>query len=243
MLGFWQHYLNPFLNSTFFLALTTALVAGVAYFLYRRQKTDQQQNAAYIIYLEIEKAEELLGDAEKTLAQYQVKKGSGTAVGDDAKFPAKLQVMRTDNWAQYRHLLSRAMPASMLRKIDEFYTNCRLFDETLAYIDAGFSRNEAEVRKNMFSMIAKYMDEVMQEVEPNPKNDKAIAKSNQAIIELNKERIEAFKSNFPTSYTYGPIKPYQDAEYYASLLIGKSLVNSPVGERLKELANVKERDT
>jgi hypothetical protein len=238
MLQFWQHYLNPFLNSSFFLAFSTVLVAAAAYWLYKRQQKDNLRTAAYIIYLEIEKGEQLLKDAEETLTQYRVRKGSSTEIDADAMFPSKLQVMRTDSWNHYRPMLSRRLSVTNLNKIDEFYNNCRLLDEALTYIDAGFSRNESEVRVNAFRMVAQYMDDLLKSVKTNPSSNAATSRANQKIADLNKERLDAFKSSFPTSYSYIPIKPYQDAEYYASLLVGRSLINSPLGQALKQLAGV-----
>ncbi len=223
MLEFWQHYLNPFLNSSFFVALTTVLVAYAAYWLYMRQKDDERQKAAQIIVFEVRNAEKQLKDAHEIFTQYRVLRDSNADVSSQRMFPEKLQVMKTDNWGKYRYLFSSDILPALLNEIDEFYLNCHLFDEAIAYIDSAFSKNEAEVRSNAFRIVANYQNEALHNLKDNPSNDPKIATENSKLMDNYKERLDAFKNTFPTAYIYSPVKPYQDAEYFASLLFATKL--------------------
>lgn len=205
-------------------------VAISAYLIYLRGKKDDKRNAANIIYLEMKGAETLITQAKKTLKQAQI-----TNQPDAKKFQEKLQVMRIGSWSKYRHLFSRDMSPDLWNEIDEFYQNCKLFDEALVYIDSLFSRNESEVRINSFRIIANYFVEASKKTSPNPGTDKALLAKNEKVIKQYKEYIDSFTGAFPTSYAYTPIKPYQDAEYYLSQL-PKNITKRDSGKRVKELA-------
>lgn len=234
MLWFWQHYLVRFLNSSFFIALTTFLVGWAAYLLYLRQLKDQKKTAANLVVLEIKSAAQQLKEIEKIYTQYKVLRDSKQDVSNQKMFPEKIQIMKTENWPKYRHLFSSSTSPELLSEIDEYYLNCHYLDEALSNIDGVFSKNEAEIRTNMFSTIAKYMNSAADGILTNPTNDPEIAKKNNDLVEDYKNKLDAFKNAFPTAYSYRPIKYFNDAEYYAELLINSKLTARRVEEALKQ---------
>src|SRR5579862_2127642 len=88
-LYFWQHWLGPFLRSNFFIVLSTFGAGYIAWNVYKSQKSDEKRNAANVILLEIEGAEEGL----RKVSPQKPFLDDGDAV-----------LMRTASWDKYKHL-------------------------------------------------------------------------------------------------------------------------------------------
>lgn len=207
------------------LTVVTILAAFIAWALYSKQRSDQRRDAARIILHEIESAEPLIIEAKKLI--------STVAVGGPAQ---KIQVMKVDSWGTAQHLLAGKLPSDVMQRIANFYANCRLLDEALAFIDAAFAKNESEVRVNAFRVNADYLNEIIKLRQPNPTNDPTIDRDNLELTnKLNLQR-EEFNRDFPTIYTYRGVKPTNDAKQYLEML-STELSQGRVGQELRRAGN------
>jgi cbb3-type cytochrome oxidase subunit 3 len=216
------------------LTVVTTLALGTTWFLYDREKRNRRKEAAAIVLIEIEEAENRISETKKTLKTAKVKNPPST------EFPEKMQVMKTTSWTKHRHLLSGNLSPKVSRDITLFYENCALLDDALAEVDAAFSRNESEIRANAFRKVADYMDEKYRTLKTNETGDKTIDTENTETAERYEALIKAFTDNFPTKYAYAPVKPYQDAEKYLDLL-PTDLSETRVGSELRKLMSKRDR--
>lgn len=227
MRDFFEHII-PVFNSSFFIGCITAAAATVTLFVYRRQKSDYIRDAASIILIEIQKAEELLTDARRAYVQTK------SEDADRIKFPEKLRVMETDSWEKYRYLFARVIPDEVWSEINNFYVNCRLFDASLQRIEAAYERNDTEVRTNIYRVLAGYSKKLVDELEQL--ND--ASEDDDRVLRLRsryQRRAEEFANSFMGTYEYSPTKLYHDAEYYFHLL-PTDLTSREAGRHIKRMA-------
>lgn len=210
------------INSPGTLTVVTAVVSLVAVYLYQKQKHDRVKEAAGVILAEIIRAEDRIPDAKKSLAS--TKKNPSSA--------NRVQIITTNSWQTSQHLLSRALPDDVTRSISDFYANCTLLDELLAYIYLAFRENIAEVRRNNFRINADYLKEKIDSVKSNPTSDIKISETNYKTEALIESRRNKFTEIYPTSTSYYPTKPADDAQIYLDL-INDNLSQTRVGEKLR----------
>jgi cbb3-type cytochrome oxidase subunit 3 len=122
-------------------ATVTFIVGFIAIFLYKKQRRDEKQSAANIILLEIKTAEDLLKEAKDKINE--------TRRDGMTKIPAHHFVMQTENWNRYKHLFVNEFTSEQFKKINKFYDECLLFDETVKFNDSIFFGDVTEIRKNV----------------------------------------------------------------------------------------------
>lgn len=121
-----------FLNSNFFVGITTVITGGVAYFLFLKQKGEERQKAARIIWIEILDCENLF-DNLKSLGAINL--------AETRRLP------HSNSWGEYKHLLAKKLKETDLKLIDKFFGVCDLVNKELdeAYSLPNFWREKGRI--------------------------------------------------------------------------------------------------
>jgi len=134
-------YFLQFLNSNFFLALTTAIVGAVAIFLYIKQKKDKKRDAANIILMEIRKAEQIINNYKK----------HGVVIGVTMN-----KILNQNSWNRYNYLFINYLDRDELDLINNFYATCSKLDNTIEQLDTSHQlREKSNAVHSTLSLIAK----------------------------------------------------------------------------------------
>lgn len=107
-----------FLNSSFFLALVTFSVGGLAIFIYKKQKTDYKKGAASLILQELRYAEQLIRHARSNSYQYKLTE----------------KLLPTNSWNDNIHLFLRDLEESEIDMISRFYAKVAFLDSLIQKI-------------------------------------------------------------------------------------------------------------
>jgi hypothetical protein len=198
-----------FLNSNFFVSLTTFLTVITAFWLYKRQKNDNKRNAALIILSEIRNAEMKLKIVKKRV--------SGNTYDD---FPLVLTI---NSWINFSHLFAKDFDQDQLDRINSFLATCQSIDE-MANKDNNFFWITAEERARV----------VQQQL---PQLVAAAFDSNTNEIDQNKLNIlkQTFLDTISNeTYAYSPQKT---VKAITSLITNtEKIIDTPIGEKFKKLS-------
>jgi hypothetical protein len=220
MFHFWQNYLYPFLNSPFLLSLVTVFVGSVAFLIYKKQHTDEKKEAAGAIFNEILSAEnKLKGIRDRFFAvQYPTLEGS-------------LIFSNTDNWDRYRYLFIQDLTGDEWNIVDNFYSNCRTYDEAVSLNNSYFHENAKHVFNSIHTHYKSVIDSFFKN---NPSKTKLPIKQ----VNQSKSYVSAFLGNiYDAGGTYNPQKPVDDARV-ALVALDTSISLSSAGQNIKKLAKI-----
>jgi len=129
-------YFNFFVNSSFFVAIVTLLVGGIAIYLYIRQKLDAKRDAARIIIQEIRRAEDIIGDYKQT-GTYQFSK----------------KIVATNSWTKNIHYFVGDLTNDELDKISDLYSTGEYLDQLVESISRITLETEIEFVKNAITSV------------------------------------------------------------------------------------------
>lgn len=216
MLHFWQHFAGPLLRSNFLIAL---LGLG-AYWVYLKQKKDHKRDAANVILLEIESAEQQL-----------------TKINRDSPFDnvneEHVFLMKEGSWNKYRYLFVKDFDRNEWDKISEFYNQCQAYDDAVRYYNSLFDKNAQEVRQNLQRVLARYAEEHASNTFGRSATDKQTL--DEAYIKKRQQFVDIYMNTLPTHmYVYLPEKPSKDAIRAAKTIADLSITS--VGIKLKRLS-------
>lgn len=214
---------------------TVAIIAAsITLGIYYVRRKDYKRDAANIILLEIQSAEDNMSEARKTYESARAKDN------DQIMFPEKLRLMKTESWTKYKYLFVRDLDSVQWQAVSNFYSNCLHFDEAVEHRDGTFGLNETGIRAGIQANISAYSKELAESLLANPENDPEIAKKNRELTdEIIRKKDIAVNANIGSlAYLYNPDKSFTDAAYYFNLL-PNSLINTPIGEVLNRLAGKK----
>lgn len=107
-----------FFDSSFFVALTTIFVGGIAIILYIAQKQDHKRDAAELIIQEIRYAEQLIKSARD--------------IGYVYSFANK--ILPTNSWHSNINLFIKNLGETDIDTIGKFYSNAAYLDKVINYI-------------------------------------------------------------------------------------------------------------
>lgn len=213
-----------FLNSSFFIALITLFVGSVAFSIYRKQKRDAKRDAANVILLEIQSAEQ----------QLQVVRQAKDELAEN------VYLMKNSSWDKYRYLFVRDFDRNEWDKISDFYNKCLQYDASVAYASTYFGSNVEKAQDHIMETLAEYAKQYVSDVEvlENP-DDK------QELTDLYKARKSNFLQAFGVvggddslaepPYFYNPQKPTIDAKAVLETM-ETSLSVTSIGNKLKRMA-------
>ena len=137
----WHHLFN----TSFFVGLATLFVGFAAYLVYSKQKSDVKRNAANILLLEIENAEQQIQKINETHHSNPVLPG--------------ISLMKNASWDKYRYLFVRTFDKNEWDNLSDFYNKCLKFDVAVAYQESLFERNMFNIRENLQRVLADYADD------------------------------------------------------------------------------------
>jgi hypothetical protein len=222
MLHLWQAYLNPLLRN-YSTAIATLIIGYAAYGVYKRQKRDTKRDAANIVLLEIEGAEQ------------QMQKITDASPGNPVQ--PKIYLMKSASWDKLRYLFIRDLDRNEWDKVTDFYNKCREFDQAVDYQASLFEKNVRELRKNEQKVLAKYAEECIEKMRGKSLDEKV--KIEQEYLERRKQFIALYGNNDQDHlYLNYPIQPVNIAK---AVLDGiePSLSLSSVGIKLKRIKNTR----
>lgn len=215
--------LISFLDSNFFIGLVTIAVGTAAFRIYRRQQHDSKRDAANVILLEIEGAEQQL----QTIIGRQ---SPGSLVEN-------VYLMKNHSWDKYRYIFVRDFDRNEWDKITDFYNKCLQYDTSVEYDSNQFASNVDKAQSHILGILANYASDYVKQVETN------VAKE-QDYKELYLKRKSAFlrsygveenSEGFAPPYFYGPRKPVNEAQSILET-IETNLSLTSVGIKLKRMA-------
>lgn len=205
------NFIWPFLNSSFFIAIVTALAGLAAFKIYKNNKKDAKIDAANIILLEIQSAERNLNQAQENM-----KKGI---------LEENFYIMQNESWNKYKYLFVRDFDRDEWDAITNFYHKCQLFDSSVSHQSSFFQKNEEQIRINMQRITADYFKEIIEDESKRGINTKRAS-------EFQKEYLATDLS------FYSPVKPVNDAK---KILENWNIIiyHSSIGTKLKHMAGFK----
>lgn len=218
MIHFWQNFLQPFLNSTFLLSLITSSVGLIALLIYRRQHGDEKRDAAQAIYNEIISAENKLKSIRERFFAVQYPALGGNFIMDN------------ENWSRYKYLFVNDLTRPEWDIIDNFYANCRDYDEAVKLNGSYFHEDTRHIFDSIYEHYGKMIEDF------HSKNPKKEIVPNQILDEA-----KAFASTYLNNLggpQYRPQKPVDDARI-ALVALDTSVSLSSAGQKIKDLARLK----
>ncbi|HEY4504312.1 MAG TPA: hypothetical protein VJI73_00900 [Candidatus Paceibacterota bacterium] len=111
-------YLISFLDSNFFIALTTSFVGSLAIYLYYRQKREYKRDAALLILQEIRYAEQQI-------------RGSRAYSQNAENYPLSSKLLPTNSWYKNIHLFMGDFEQSQVDCISRFYSQVEYVDRVI----------------------------------------------------------------------------------------------------------------
>ena len=199
--------------------IATLVVGTFAYGVYRKGKRDEKRQAASVILLEIE-------EAEQRLSRVSVENPFPT--GDE-----QIKLMPIASWNQYKHLFTNDFDRNETDKISDFYLRCEAYDKAAAFeSEVTFELNQQELRINMQRVLADYAREYTDKLEmPGADSNKL----EEEYIKRRERFVKTYGNTASTHmYTYVPVKPTNDAKR-ALQGMEQSLSLTSVGTKLKNI--------
>ncbi len=224
--SFWQHVGN-FFYSNLFVGLVALIVGVAAYRVYYKQKRDEKRNAANILILEIQSAED--GLTRLTLEKPILE------ISD-----ADVFLMRVASWDNYKHLFVKDFKdINEFNKITDFYNKCKEYDDAVRLRNASFFHNQKVLRANTHAALRKCLEDYVKVID---------GEEDQAILdELYKKYLVKRQlildmlvtgNKGPGIFTYIPNQPDLAAKRVLGS-IDRNLSTSTPGEVLKVVAKSK----
>lgn len=196
--------------------------------VYQSQKADEKRNAANVILLEIEGAEDGLRKVNVT-----------KPFSDDGD----VILMRTASWDKYKHLFVADFVnyRNEWDKIAEFYALCENYDKAVASQNETIEDNKRELISNVQRVLAGYADQRAAELAPD-RDDFKDEEKREALERRYRAKRQRFMdvtvgivSQAAQIDQYIPKKFNMDANRSLDA-IDKNLSTSTAGMRLRELA-------
>lgn len=217
--GFWGHVGN-FFFSNLFVGLVTLGVGVAAYSVYSKQKRDSKRDAANVILLEIENAEQQIQKINETQPNNPVQPG--------------IYLMKEASWSKFRYLFVRDFDRTEWDNISDFYNKCRKFDVAVEYQESLFEKNMATLRSSLQGELAR-----LAATHARKLIDKSIDEQLALEQEYVKERRQVINTYMNTDpdhmYTHYPVQPENAAKDVLNS-IEASLSLTSVGIKLKQLS-------
>lgn len=214
-----------FFDSSFFVASVTLIVGFSAFGIYKKKNRDTKRDAASVILLEIESAEQ----------QLQLINQTQTA----GSLAENIFLMKNSSWDKYRYYFVRDFRRNEWDKITDFYNSCSQYDDAVSFNKSYFGTNVNHVQSQIIRIMADYTNDYIEAV------SKAKTQDEKDSI---KEAYDAKKSRFIISYGviennegfagpyfFGPQKPALAAQKILST-IETSLSLTSVGIKLRNMS-------
>lgn len=199
-----DNILQTLLNQT--ASLATVATAIVAYFIYKKSKSDELENAVRIIILEIKESERIIKNLNEI-------KNSGNIYPDDL-----LKVTPLKGWAKYSHLFIQKLNNDEYDQLNDYFKKCEVLEKYIEKNHNFFWITTEERAKQKEMLGAKLAQE-------NPR-----LTSEQFKIEI--ETLADLYFSNTSAYTPAGIKTQVDRNLNSISLI----TTTPVWNKLKKIA-------
>jgi hypothetical protein len=215
-----------FFDSNFFIGIITLAVGTVAFSIYRKQQRDTKRDAANVILLEMESAEQQL----QVITQNQ-------SAGSLAE---NIYLMKNSSWDKFRYHFVRDFDRNEWDKITDFYNKCLQYDAAVTYHSSYFAGNVDMTQMHLLRIQADYASEYAHDIAKADSQEKrdvireAYEKKKQTFI--NSYGVVESADNFTSPYFYNPQKPVIEAKQVLET-IETNLSLTSVGIKLKKMAN------
>ena len=227
---FWQIYLGPLLRSNFFIIIATFFAGFIVLRVYRNQQDDEKRNAANIILLEIEEAEEALRN-----------------VNIDKPFASSDEpdtiLLKSASWDKYKHLFVADFAGyrDELKKISDFYDQCNQYDDAVADQNAMGDDNTRAMIVNLQAVLTKFAEAYFTEiVKADPKDIATLRQQYLAVRDqFNDIYMGITSRNAPINHYV--LQKFTDNAKRALGVIDRNLSTSTAGKKLKEIAAPKRK--
>lgn len=214
-----------FFDSNFFIGLITLAVGTVAFSIYKKQQRDTKRDAANVILLEMESAEQQL----QIITQNQ----SANSLAEN------IYLMKNSSWDKYRYHFVRDFDRNEWDKITDFYNKCIQYDAAVSYNNSYFAGNVDMTQMHLLRIQADYANDYAREdaaatdqIEKDAARE-AYEKKKQTFI--NAYGVVQSADNFDSPYFYNPQKPVIEAKQVLDT-IETNLSLTSVGIKLKKMA-------
>lgn len=215
-----------FFNSNFFIALVTLAVGTVAFSIYKKQQRDAKRDAANVILLEIESAEQQL-----QLINQKDEKGS---------LAENIYLMRNSSWDKYRYYFVHDFDRNEWDKVTDFYNKCLQYDAAVAYNNNYFGSNVDKVQSHLQRVLATYAknftDQMIQATSAAQKDKLKKKYEEEKTLFRNSYGVVVSDDNYAPPYFYNPQKPVNEAKSILTT-IETNLSLTSVGIKLKRMAS------
>ncbi len=196
--------------------ISTILVGMIAYYIYSVQKRDFKINAAKIIFMEI-------CEAEKKIQEVKTRLDKNPTIDD------YYLLISIDGWRQNKYLFINDLVDNELSMLDNFYLQCRVFDEFLMRQINIIPRHIDYRLENLQRIIADIAKETAL-IDADDKTDKK---------KIYKEKIRKFTDMFigdDSPYTYTP--RLSETKIRECLSALSPISTTSIGIKLKQIARV-----
>jgi hypothetical protein len=214
-----------FFDSNFFVGLVTLVVGTVAFRIYNKQKVDAKRDAANVILLEIQSAEQQL----QIITQNQT----------PGALAENFYLMKNSSWDKYRYHFVRDFDRNEWDKITDFYNKCLEYDTATESFNSSWGSNVKNAQAHVLRILADYAQAFVNDLGGAKTAEKkdAIRKKYEA---KKAEFISSYgviqnDQNFDAPYFYNPQKPVIQAKAVLDT-IETSLSLTSVGVKLKNMA-------
>jgi len=164
-----EHQFKRALNSNYFFAIITGLTGTIAFFIYFKQKIDTKRDASKTILAEIINSEKVIQDVKN------IKKYSGfiNLEPDPMKF-----YLGNFSWNQYKYLFIGAFDAYEWEKINLYFSQSTVFNETIKNIANLLPQNlefrMQSVQQELARIASEQADKISELEKMDGKNNKVI---------------------------------------------------------------------
>ena len=208
------------------LSSVVTLVVGLGAFrIYKKQKHDAKRDAANVILLEIENAEQQL----QVINQNQ----------QQGSLAENIYLMKNSSWDSYRYLFVRDFDRNEWDKISDFYNKCHQYDEAVTFNNKYFGSNVEKTQLQLQRVLAgfakDFTDAILAATTDREKSDLKDLYGQRKNLFVDSYGLRVNDADFLPPYFYNPQKPVNDAKAILST-IETDLSLTSVGIKLKRMA-------
>ncbi len=218
--------LFSFLDSNFFIGIVTLLVGLVAFRIYKKQKLDAKRDAANVILLEIQSAEQ----------QLQIVNQNPDTLSET------LLLMKNSSWDKYRYLFVRDFDRNEWDKVSDFYNKCILYDRSALSYSSTWADNVKSAQSEVLRVLAEFAKDYTT-LSESVKDPEDLSKLRAEFEQRKGYFISAYgvvqnTDNYEPPYFYNPQRPVLEAKAILNTIETNISITS-IGNKLKSMAGEK----
>lgn len=217
-----------------FVGFATIFSAWVVLAVYFFQKWNSKVEAAQIIFLEIENAENSLAEIDRIFEAYR----------GDVKYvvlPTSIFVLPVNSWKAYKHLFVSNLDQNEQRAINRFFEYCSLIENTMEdirrYIPISVDEKIRETQRQILNLIKESVDQYEKMAKESDNDPQKIIDSQEIMKKHEEKKGNMIKHFAAESYTFPPSFGILEIQEYVKSANKYNISISSVGAKLKAVAN------